>query len=196
MVDGAAQCRSSSTSTTGRSSAGALQQIGHRVEEPGLLQRGLGPDGLGRVDGRDQAPDLATVFRHMGRHHLGVEAGQPRPQGLGEGLVGHRQVFLAATEEHQRTLVMGAAGQRRHQAGLAHPRFTGDEHRATLTRARRLERDAQHVELRRPGRPPAPPASPPAPPAETAPPAAASTRMVHAGTGSAMPLRMSSPTAS
>ena len=113
-----------------------MQQIRHRVEEPGLLERGLGPDGLVRLDGRDQAPDLATVLRHMGRHHLGIEAGQPRPQGLGEGLVGHRQVFLAATEEHERTLVVGAASQRRHQAGLAHPRFTGDEHRPTLTCAR------------------------------------------------------------
>ena len=108
---------------------------------------GLGPDRVGRVDGRDQAPDLAAVRGHVGRHHLGVERRHPCSQGLGEGLVRHRQVLLAATEEHQRALVVGPAGERRHQAGLAHARFTGDEHRATLARARRLERGAQPVEL-------------------------------------------------
>ena len=126
---------------------GAPQQIRHRVEEPGLLERRRGPDGFVRLDGRDEAPDLATVLRHMGRHHVGVETGQPRPQGLGEGLVRDREVFRTATVEHQRALVVGATGHRRDQAGLAHPRFTGDEHGATLTRARRLERRAQHVEL-------------------------------------------------
>ena len=35
---------------------------------------------------------------------------------------------------------MGPAGQRRHQAGLAHARLTPDEHRPPLTRARRLRR--------------------------------------------------------
>ena len=109
------------------------------------------------------------MLRHVGRHHLGVEAGQPRPQGLGEGLVGHRQVFLAATEQHQRAFVVGAASQRRHQAGLAHSRLTGDEHGATLARARRLERGAQHGRAPRPGRRPAPLASPPAPPATDRP---------------------------
>ena len=74
-------------------------------------------------------------------------AGHPRSQRLGEGLVRHGQVLLAATEEHQRTLLVGPAGERRHQAGLAHARLAADEHRPSLARARRLERGAQPVEL-------------------------------------------------
>ena len=81
---------------------------------------------------------------------------RPASQRLGEGLVRHRQVLLAATEQHQRTFVVGPAGQRRHQPGLAHPRFTPDEHRPSLPSTRRLEA-ALSPSSCAPRRPPAPP---------------------------------------
>ncbi len=176
---------------------GAVQQIRDRVEEPCLLEPRLGPDRIGRLDDRDEASDLAAVFGHMRVDNVGVETGQGRAQGFGEGLVGHCEVFLAATEQNERALVVRAPSRRRHQAGLAHARFTGDEHSAARTRGRRVARDTQDVELRCSGRRAAPPASQPAPAARVRVVlAAASTRIVHAGTGSAMPFRMSSPTAS
>ena len=127
-----------------------VQQIGHRVEQPGLLERRLGPNGFGGLDGRHEPADLATVSGHMGLHDCGVETVEPPTQGLGERLVGHGEVFLAATEQHQRALLMGSTSQRRHQTGLAHPRLTGDEYPPTLAGARRLERGAKHLELRVP----------------------------------------------
>ena len=146
-VDGVAQCRSSRISRTTRSSAARAKRSVTAANSRRLLERGLGPDRLGGVDGRDQASDLAAVGGHVGRHHRGVQLWHPCSQRLGEGLVRHGQVLFAATEEHQRALLVGLAGERRHEAGLADARFTSDEHRSSLARARRLERGAQPVEL-------------------------------------------------
>jgi len=55
-------------------------------------------------------------------------------QGLHEGLVGHAEVLVAAPGQYRGPFVMHRGGEFGGQAGLAHPRLTGQEGDPQLTR--------------------------------------------------------------
>ena len=121
-----AQCRSSSTNTTTRSSARCKRSVTASKSRacssparPALVRpldgRGPGAGSRHRAPPRGPPPrrDRDRPTRPVGPRR---RVGRPPP------------VFLAATEEHERALVMARRATRRHQAGLAHPRLSGDEH--------------------------------------------------------------------
>ena len=119
---------------------GAVDQVGDGLEETGLLGDGLTPDGLGCIDGRDEATELTTVDLEVGLQRRVVQRGEPGAQGLGKRLVGDGQILLAPAEHHQGTLVVGPSGERRHQARLADAGFPGHEDRAPVAGGGLLER--------------------------------------------------------
>ena len=127
-----AQCRSSSSSTTGHDRDALASRRAGGLEQAEALALRVAADRLGEVrepprelgnEPRELAPVRAELAaQHLRRHRRGVPA-----ERLDERLIGDQRLLVTAAEEHRRALLMCGAGEFARQPRLADARIAGDQ---------------------------------------------------------------------
>ena len=113
-----AQCRSSTTNSTGRSALHRDEPLDHGVEQPVALGLGIGAGrrrkvGDERRDLGQQAHELAAVPTEEARERAGIDVVDREPERFDERLVRHAELLLAPSEQHDCPVVMHLARELR-----------------------------------------------------------------------------------